>query len=323
MQERRKVESSVRAPGIFDTIAAAMSIVLMQPLFLILPALLDAYYWLGARLSPEVLTDAVGRWFIRTGGDDGRRLGESLSNNGAGADLTTLIGVFVPSLLGGVNRDGVARLSGERVVRPEEPWLVVATGLLLLLTGLGLGILFRVLLTRGVRETSPRIQDLVRAVVVAWLRFLGFLALLVGLLALVLGPILVIGVLFALVGVNLAPLLTLAVLGPIVAAAIFFYFAPDAIVVSEVGPLRAGYLSFNIVRRNFWPAVGFIVVVFVISIGLPLVWTRMLGNVPGVMLALLGNAFVATGLVLAQMRFYYDRLQRWRADLAPAPAVAP
>jgi len=322
MQRRGTAEAISGPPGIFDTIAVGMSVVLVQPLLMAVPLLMDAYLWLGARLSPESLTDPVGRWIARTGGEDGRQLGKTLREGGESFDVMGFAAAFVPSLLGWVGRDDIASVWGGAVLRPDSPLVVVLAGMALLIAGVGLGILFRVPLAFDVRGASLSVGGVARAVAIGWLRYLGFLALLAGLVALVLFPAVVLTALFSVVGVNIAPLLGLLLVVPAMWAAIFLYFAPDAIVLSEVGPIRAVYLSFNVVRRNFWPSVGFIVVVFVISIGLPLVWARLLDNAPGVLLALLGNAFIATGLALAQMRFFYDRLRRWRADLAPTAAPA-
>lgn len=322
MERRGTAKAVPNAPGIFDTIALGMSVVLAQPLLLLVPVVVDAYLWLGARLSPRALTDALGRWLERTGGEDGRQLGDRLRDLGESSDMTGLLSLFVPSVLSWVDRSEIADVWGGTVVRPSGPW-VVLIGIALLGVSLALGVLFRVPLAFDVRGVRPTVGRIARAAAVAWVRYLGFLLLVAALVALVLGPAVVLSGLLLLVGINIVPLLTLVIVVPALWAMIFLYFAPDAIVVNEVGPIRAGYLSFNVVRRNFWPSVGFIVVVFVISVGLPLVWARFLDNAPGVLLALLGNAFIATGLALAQMRFFYDRLSRWRADLIPAPVPSP
>ena len=36
----------------------------------------------------------------------------------------------------------------------------------------------------------------------------------------------------------------------------------------------------------------------------------------GLLVGVLGNAFVGAGLALAAMRFYDDRLRRWRPEMA-------
>ncbi len=322
MQRRSAVSADRSVPGIFDTIALAMSAVLAQPMLLIVPALLDAYLWLGARLSAQALIDPLARWLDRRAGADGRALAEGLSEMVWTQDLITLVGLFVPSILSVLERDQVAEGWTRTTVRPDDPWLVVLVSMALLILGPGVGMLFRVPLAYTLRGMSPSVTGVARATVVAWLRYLGFLALACGLFALVTGPALVVGALFLVVGVNLVPLLALLLAVPAVWAVIFLAFAREAIVMSEVGPIRAGYLSFHVVRRNFWQTVGFGLVVLLISLGLPLVWARVVGNVPGVVLAVLGNAFVATGLALAQLRFFTDRLRRWRVDLAPAPIPA-
>ena len=103
---------------------------------------------------------------------------------------------------------------------------------------------------------------------------------------------------------------------PATAAVIYFMFTPDAIVLTEVGPLRAAYLSFNVVRRNFWPALGLMGSFLLISEGLSVLWRSQMETPIGLLVGVLGNAFVGAGLAFAAMRFYDDRLRRWRPEMA-------
>ena len=101
-----------------------------------------------------------------------------------------------------------------------------------------------------------------------------------------------------------------------VVALVFLYFAPAAITVSEVGPLRACYLSFNVVRRNLWPVVGLILSLLLISAGLPSLWLSRADHPIGLLIGAFCNALVSIGLVMASMQFYLDRLGRWQRTKA-------
>jgi hypothetical protein len=157
--------------------------------------------------------------------------------------------------------------------------------------------------------------------VIASVRFVGLIVAILGITLLFAAPAILGLLVFLLLGVNLAPLVgSLAVLAAL-AATIFLYFSVDAIVVLEVGPLRAIYYSFNVVRRNFWPSIGFIAAAFLISTGLPEIWKFFAGSPPGLLIAVIAHAFFAGGLAMASMIFFNDRLRQWR-PMAAIPASA-
>jgi hypothetical protein len=96
-------------------------------------------------------------------------------------------------------------------------------------------------------------------------------------------------------------------------AYVYTGFAPEAILISRVGPLRAIYHSVNVVRRNLLATLGLLLVSFLIISGLGVVW-RQIGDSPGgVAAAILGSAYVGSGLSAARLQFYRERLALWRA----------
>lgn len=312
MQSRRTADRVPAVPGIIDTIAAGMSAVVAHPFLLAVPALVDLYLWLGVRLSPAALTSALGRLVLQTNAQDKARLVDDLRTMGQTSDLTSTISVLVPSVVAGVDRSRVVSVWTRTTWGPGSWWLVCLLALGLIVVGAAVSMFYRVPLAYAVRGAHGSVGALARATLKAWLRFLALAAVVVALCLLIGGPALIVAGLFQLAGINILPLLTLFVLLPAAWAAIYLYFAIDAIVVSEVGPFRAIYLSFNVVRRNFWPTVGFAFVAFLISTGLSQIWVLFLRTTPGLLFAVLANAFVGTGLTLASMMFYFDRLRRWR-----------
>lgn len=303
-------------PGIVDTIAAAMSLVLEHPLLLTVPVLFDAYIWLGVRISPEALTDSLRRLLERANSTDATTVADNLRRLGERSDLTELLGLLLPSLLVGISDSDLPSLWRGASYDPGSWWMVVVLTVVLLVLGAGISMLYRVPLAALIHGEPLTVARVGRAAMWAWIRSIGLFFVVLGLGLLVGGPLLVGAAVLQLLGVNAVPLLTLALILPAIWAAIYLYFTLDAIVVSEVGPLRAIYLSFNVVRRNFWPTVGFALAVLLISSGLPRVWERLVGNPPGLVLAILVNAFIGTGLAVASMMFYDNRLRRWRPDAA-------
>jgi len=313
------------APGIFDTIAVAMSALLLRPLPLLVPIVIDLYLSAGARLSPAGLLDPIRRWLASQGNvADVQITGplEALDRLSRTGDLAAIVGWFMPSLL----VDGGQ--TAERAVwsRPSLD-LGGALGTLgfafvLLLLGIWGAMAFAAMLARVVRGRSPLGDHFVRDSGIAGLRYLGFLGLVLLALIVILVPSSIVGAVLMAFGIDIVSLLVTVFLAPAVAAYVCLAFVGEAIVVANVGPLRACALSFGIVRRNVWPTVGFLLVLVIASAGLARLGAQMAGSASGLLLAIAAYAFVATGLALARMQFFYDRLRRWRADLIPAMAPA-
>jgi hypothetical protein len=95
-------------------------------------------------------------------------------------------------------------------------------------------------------------------------------------------------------------------------AYIYAGFAPEAILLSRSGPLRAIYNSVNLVRRNLAATLGLLLVSIVITSGLAVVWRQLAGNPVGLIIALVGSAYVGSGLSAARMEFYRERMARWK-----------
>jgi hypothetical protein len=95
-------------------------------------------------------------------------------------------------------------------------------------------------------------------------------------------------------------------------ASIYAGFAPEAIVLSRSGPLQALYNSVNLVQRNLAATLGLLLVTIVITSGLAIVWRQLAATPAGLAIALVGSAYVGSGLGAARMEFYRERMARWK-----------
>jgi hypothetical protein len=95
---------------------------------------------------------------------------------------------------------------------------------------------------------------------------------------------------------------------PVLVAWLYLSRTTDAIAVSDAGPLRAIKLSVTVVRRNFWSMLRLFAAGWLISSGFPIAWAYLAQQTAGVPLAVVGNAFLNTGLLAAAMIFYRERL---------------
>ena len=94
----------------------------------------------------------------------------------------------------------------------------------------------------------------------------------------------------------------------------YTFFLDDALVLQEVWPLPAAIASARVVLRYFWQSLGFIVLANVISAGTALAWQWVISYPPGLPAAVLGHAYVSSGLTAAGLLFFWQR----RPALAPA-----
>lgn len=179
--------------------------------------------------------------------------------------------------------------------------------------GMALGCVFLAGLAQRVRSGSVSVADLVRSIPRVWSRF----ALLV--LAVIALPVIVglpVGLVLAIVAL-LSPLaaqvvgtiLIVAAQVAIVWLAIYLFFVIDAVVVSDLSARAAVEASVHVVSRNFWAALGLIILSFVIAQGMFQIWAMLSRSDLGSVVAIVGHAFVASGLTAASMVFYWNRVQ--------------
>lgn len=154
-------------------------------------------------------------------------------------------------------------------------------------------------------------------------RVLGLLGTLLG-VGLLLGvPVLALVASTAVVAPAVAGLGTLLIFGALLFVILHLFFAFDAIFVSNVGPLSAIQRSVSVVRRHLWATVALVLLTWLILAGMDQVWTVLASNLQspyGTALSILGNAYIASGLIAAGMIFYIERAD---AQPTPGPAGAP
>jgi hypothetical protein len=126
----------------------------------------------------------------------------------------------------------------------------------------------------------------------------------------------------ALVSPPVAVLGSLLLAAGVLCATVYLFFAVAAIFVSSAGPLLAIQRSVGLVRRHLWPSLALILLTWLILAGMDRVWDLLASNLQspfGVVLGILGNAYVASGLIAAGMIFYF---QRSEPVLSPGSATA-
>lgn len=304
-----RVETDGKLPGVIDTIGSAFAALSYRPYLIILPVLLDLYRWAGVRFSAQPLADQIERW-LQPGSSSNSAALDSVRLFGQQFDLFSLLVLTTPKLI-----TDTTQVAGFGAPNPSITgftwWMIALFMFVLALVGIGIGMLYLTLIGYMVRGERLSISGLVPRTFRNTLRMYGFILVVLGIILLVALPVLIGGgIISQSIGVNLMPMLAmLLTLGALWGAFVLF-FAQDAIVVSNAAPIRAIRLSYGVVRKNFGSALVFVGAYVLISTGMPEALQVLTGTWWGVPLAVILNAYIATGLVAAGMIFYRDRVQR-------------
>lgn len=298
--------------SIIDTLSAGFSTVTRRLWIIVVPVALDLFLWLGPKLSvAPVIRDALATMRAAMGmlaPQGGVDAGMAETFQVMAEELQATIGQTNLLALLAWSRLGMPSIAGLRPINPEIDRVIEVTGygqmfglqILILLAGLFLTCVFLALLGQEVRGEGTAIDRLVHSVPRYWLRLLAVIVPLgVGLIiaistSLILGP------------------LAFIVWALVLWVLLYVSFVPQAVTMAEEGPVRALWFSFLVVRTNFWSALGLILLTNLIGSGLSLVWRGVMGAPSGMILAILGNAYIGSGLTAAAFIFYRDRVAMWR-----------
>jgi hypothetical protein len=176
------------------------------------------------------------------------------------------------------------------------------------------------MLAEAVRKDARSFGALARAVGWTLLRLSAYIGVVL-LAGFVIGmPLLVLTMIIAVVSPVMSQITLLFASAAWVWLGIYIGFAREAIAMAQLGPLRAIYVSFQIVRRSFWSTVGLLALTLVVAVGCGVIWMQIAGTPLGTGLAIIGSAYIGVGLIAARMVFF--REQARRANLAQ-PGVIP
>jgi hypothetical protein len=318
---RRQAQPS----GVIETLSAGYTAVNRQLWVLMLPVLLDVFLWLGPHVSYSPLVGPVvtqaAEWTRqvalgpRRGPttspelvgslDDSRQWLIARADEENGLDVLAWGPIALPSpaTLPSAS-DELAFVSG---------WL---DGLALLGACVGLGLLLGGWFYAGLADASAGVRGgplaAGRGTPRAVLDVLGLVGVLLGTAALLGLPVLLLIGFTALVSPPVAIFGGVLVGAALVFAAVHLFFAVDAIFVSNAGPLSAIQRSVGVVRRHLRPSVALILLTWLILAGMAQVWDVVGNNLQapyGVALSILGNAYIASGLIAAGMIFYTQRTE--------------
>ena len=96
------------------------------------------------------------------------------------------------------------------------------------------------------------------------------------------------------------------------------FFVSETILLDHQ-PLWRGLLqSITLVRLNGLPTMGLVLAINLLMLGFRAVW-GLIGSTPfGAIVAIMGNAYLATAMLLAVFAYYENLRSRWQAHAAEA-----
>lgn len=327
------------AAGVIDTIADAVTFVIQRPWLMIVPILIDLVVWLLVRVSMEPMIDNLIRLMETSQVEGSAEIIEQIRANSDQVLVSDYMGAFVPTLLTGMPLDtlmGILMLfvapDGFGVLRSDlyEPWqnglvdtIIPDSAGMVSLIWLGSFaissvalVLFRVPIVRAIRGTSP--TSLGKEIVRGWVNFVFYLVLLVVIAVAALVPLAMLTALVPILGLSAAFLTSFALLvfGGILG--VYTFFAVDAILVHRTSPINGFRMSYAVGRAYFGEVARFALTSLFIMLATLRLWSELTDSAPGMIVALIGSAFIGTVLAAANLFFYTDRFRLVRAMQAGA-----
>ena len=297
---------------VIDTLSEGFGAANRRLWIIAIPILFDLFLWLGPKavvgpgLANLVQADVPSQY----SGYEGL-----LQQTVASFNLFSLAAMYLPSLVVRLDSAPLASLTGHLAVNSPTVFLLAA--LAIVLAGLWLACVYLGLIAQVVRDGQTNLRLLASAVWRYWRRLVAFLIIVAGLLMLAAVPFglayLLASSFSAAAGDFLAFLLQIALLWAIV----YLFFAVEALLLSDVGPVQAIRLSITVIAGNFWAAVTLIGLTFLISLGLPLAWQLIAAYPAGLAVGIIGNAYIGTGVAAAAFLFYQERLERLKSAATP------
>lgn len=308
MSERQNGASDELLPGVIDSFGDGFAVAITRPLLIVPLVVLELVLLFSPRLTVGHAADEVADrvrghagWVVVE--DEIRSLGGYNLLDLATWGLPRIRVAAVASFVG--EQNDVPGWHDRRVVTAGA--LAAPLAVLSLIAGLVFVAAYRLLLAAGMGSGTPATNLRPGSLASLVVRFATAALAVAGLLALVGLPVVLATLLLAAFHLQGAALLWLALLAPVVWGVIHFYFVIHALVVDRLGVLPAFRASYRVVRRDRWQAARFIAVSLLLSTGLTYLLESIARRPEWAVLAVILNAFFATGMILAAMLFYRDR----------------
>lgn len=306
--------------GIIDALSAGLDAVVRHPWLVLIPLVLDMFLWVGPRIQAPGLYRSLEPTFrqmtIDLTSSEARFAAQELSK--AIDRFFTQYNLFAWLSVGlvGVPVVNAGIDATLKLVTGSPPIMWRVDGfdsyllVLVVFTGVGLllAALFWAMLGGYVRGESLQTARWLKQSFQLWKQLLLLMAVVVGLFLMAIFPLSMVMLTIGTFSPGLASVVPLLALGIAVWLILMCFFTPHGLVLQHMSLSRAVGISILIVRTNFLPTTGLVVVFMAISFGMGLIWEGLVADSWLRLIAMAGNALIGTGLIVASLFFYQNRI---------------
>lgn len=296
---------------LIDTISFGYTVLNRRLWVVAIPIILDIYLWVGKQLSlaPVLvrLHDKItllATWLV-----DDTSQQENLVINLINADMRAPLTFlnYIPVLpIPLLQQSGVR--TTDQVISLHHIAGAIASVLVVNILALLVSSVFLTILTSGITCERCVIPHCLGRAAKATARMVGFFLVLALLAFLFAFPFLV----FTVVIVSYLPESTTPVLLTWLFIWFWVYvytsFAIEAIIINQVGPVRALILSITFVQHNMFSTLGLLLLSAVMISGMGVIWEVIAHTQVGLPFAMAGSAYIGSGLVAARLVFFQQRM---------------
>ena len=299
--------------GVIDSVATGFQITHLHLPFLLIPVSLDLFLWLGPKVSVRPLLDGVfgspTTALADLGANAGAPAAEQLTTSLTGFNLISVLALVMPT-----SRPFIIESAQESSAITIATWpMAIALVLVFFAAAVLIGALYRSTVVQGVlRPSAWSGDDIYRTFLAAAPHYVRLLLLVLGIATAGMVVASLVTSLFEAIVPGAGGLVIVLLSGVVLWLVILFFLSESAVFVSGYGALASLQASARIVRTYLWPSVGLFFLVRLIGFGMGIIWGRV-GDASLVTIAAIGgNAYIATGLTLAAMVYYRDRIDSMR-----------
>lgn len=336
--ERRPVPhpttSERPALGVIEAISAGFDVIFHHPWLLLIPLILDLFLWMGPRLQAPALYQqfepSVRRMMSDVDTSEARLAAQELTKMVQGFFTNFNLFAWLSVWLVGVPVVNAAIDVTLRLVTGFLPVLMqvndFGTYLVLLISlsviGLFITSLYWAMLSGVVRDNRFQLAPWLKSTWRMWKQLLLLALTVVGMLLLSIVPLSMIMLTVGMFSPGLASLVPALMLTAVLWMLLYCVFTLHGLALYHMPLAWSVRTSILIVRTNFLPTLGLVATTMAIYVGLGLVWDNIAPDSWLRTIAMIGNAAIGTGLIMASLLYYQNRsLILFERFHWPVPAV--
>jgi hypothetical protein len=301
----------------FETVAGSLALVL-------LPLLLDLFLWVGPRLDfrPAFSASYHDAWEPMLASMDEetqktlKPLSDELLEQSENMPYRYLPVVIMPSLMTWRDAEPLPFNYLPPVWKVSDPIEVLGINILSLLVGFVLFGCYITIIAEKVKGNKNRLGRVLSRLLINLIWLGIFFVAMFFILTLVYIPFFLVSASFLLVSELLS--VTINIFGFILIfwIAAYVVFTIHGIYLNEKGLFRALWDSIRVVQWNMPPTILLFLLVMVLGSALSRVWLLAPVDTWMIVLAIVSNAFIQTGLIAATFFYYKDRYRHWEETRA-------